>query len=333
MKHRSKFMPALLSIAMMMVFSATALAETQNIVIEPSVNSISTAAQLPIIKAKSAIPPFEHLTAIFGLDGGERTDYDSSTRISIGNSSLNYFSDPQYSASYEREEASTMLNLVTYDKASIYEFDGAWLSDGSREASFMSRDDAQKIIVDILEQFGVSSWDTDIRLYYIDRDDWRNQIEINKESIIKSADIGNCKDIYFAFASLSNGGVIMDTGYYDLLNQRTITMPEISFIIDEEGLLYASISSCYGINEITEPKPVLGYDEAVSILDEYYGDLYMSHQINVAKAEFVYCPYPTSQTEYDILPTLKFGIRGFAEGADYIREYVRIDATSGRILE
>lgn len=226
-----------------------------------------------------------------------------------------------------------MLNLVTYDKASIYEFDGAWLSDGSREASFMSRDDAQKIIVDILEQFGVSSWDTDIRLYYIDRDDWRNQIEINKESMIKSVDIGNCKDIYFAFASLRHGGVIMDTGYYDLLNQRTVTMPEISFIIDEEGLLYASISSCYGINEITEPKPVLGYDEAVAMLDEYYGDLYMSHQINVAKAEFVYCPYPTSQTEYDILPTWKFGIRGFAEGADYIREYVRIDATSGRILE
>lgn len=328
-----KFLYLSLLLILTTVFSSTAIAETQNIVIDASVNSISAPSQLPIIKAKSIILPLEQVISLFSLGSGERTDYDSSISVIDGDRSLNYFPEPQYSADYERAETLSMLDLVSFDKATIYEFDGTWLSNGSREAEFMSRDDAKKIIINVLEQFGVSSWDANIMLYYIDKDDWSTQIENNKEFMTKSIGISDCKDVYFGLVFFSHNGIMMDIDDYDLLNQRSITPTKISFLIDEEGLLQASISSCYGINEITEPKPVLGYDEAVSILDEYYGELYMSHQINVAKAEFVYCPYPTSQTEYDILPTWKFGIRGFAEGADYIREYVRIDATSGRILE
>lgn len=331
MKHRSKFMPALLSIAMMMVFSATALAETQNIVIEPSVQSISAPSQLPTIKSQIIVPSLEQAISLFGLESGTGTDYDSSICINIGEKELNYF--PDYSAYYQRMSVSDMSGLLSFDLPSLNGFDGAWLSDGSREASFMSRDDAHKIIIDILKQFGVSTWDAHARLYYISKDDWLNQMDLNKEYTIKSIDIDNCKNIYFALVALNYNETAIDASDYILLNQRPIMMPEMAFMIDEEGLLYANLSSYYEICETTEPKPVLGYDEAVAILDEYYGDLYMSHQINVAKAEFVYCPYPTSQTEYDILPTWKFGIRGFAEGADYIREYVRIDATSGRILE
>ncbi len=320
-----------LLVAMLTAFCATSIAEPQNIVLEPTLQAIQSPTQLPSLTATVYLPTVEQATAMFGLDGGVKEDHAASLRVSIGEDVLNYF--PHESIYYRRMIISDMVELLSFDLPYPGMFDGAWLSDGAREAAFMSRGDAHKLVTDMLSQFGLSGWETDIKLYYIDMDDWRRQIENTREYMAKSIDIDNCKNVYYAIIRLGHEGVVLDNSDYELLNHRTVVANSIAMLIDEDGLLHANIRFCYGIEDISEPKPLIGYNEAVDILDDYYGDLYMSHQINVSTVEFVYCPYPISQTEYEMVPTWKFGIRGFASGADYIREYVRIDATTGRILE
>lgn len=332
MKRTSKrLMVAALLVAMLTAFCATSIAEPQNIVLEPSLQAIQPPAQLPTLKATVYLPTVEQATAMFGLDGGAKEDHTTSLRVSIGENVLNYF--PQESIYYRRMVISDMAELLSFDLPSPGMFDGAWLSDGAGEADFMTRGDAQQLVADVLGQFGLAGWDTDTGLYYIDMDDWRRQFEDTREYMAKSIDIDNCKNVYYAIVRLGHEGVALDNSDYELLNHRTVVANSIAMLIDEGGLLHANIRFCYGIGDISEPKPLIGYNEAVGILDDYYGELYMTHQINVGAVEFVYCPYPISQTEYEIVPTWKFGIRGFASGADYIREYVRIDATTGRILE
>lgn len=309
----------------------TAGAETRNIVMEPELQPFYTPEELPALKAEIYTPTLEQLEDMFGMSSRTRKYNNYSTEVISGERRLIYFPEGRFI--YERNDTGDMNGLLTYDLPNANKYTGEWLFDGGREAEFMTRAEAQKLVLDFIKQCGVEEWDVEVELYYIDLDDWRKVIDDNREYMIKSVDIDNCKRVYYAIVRLSYGGVAMDDSDYMLFNNRTIFPCVIHLLIDEDGLLRARYERNYSIFEKTENKPLLGYDEAVKVLDDYYGEIYITHQINVCVADFIYCAYPLTQTQYEIVPTWKFGIRGFAKNANYVREYVRISAIDGRILE
>lgn len=328
---RCKFF-VLLIVVIGLAFGSTVLAETENIILESSVQNVQLPVEmLPTFTANLVLPTIEQAEAMFDLGGGVRETLHNMTRVSSGERKMSYF--PSGYVIYERENISDMSELINCDLYAASEFDGSWLKDGGQEAAFMSRDDAQKLIEEYLKQYGLTGWDNNIALYYIGMDDWRWAIDYYADEGSKDVSIKDCKEIYYAVITLSYDGINFDDREYMLLNERNVFASAVYMMIDENGILDAEFFDCYGANEISQDKPLLEYDEAVDVLDGYYDGMYINRKISVCEAKFIFTAYPLSKTEYEIVPTWRFGIRGFAEGADYIREYVRIDATNGRILE
>lgn len=322
----------LLIIAICLTFATTAGAETQNIILESSVqNKRSPVESMPTFTAEIALPSLEQTEIIFGLINGKCETFTDTIQVTSGTQELIY--SPLGYVVYERENVAGMRELINFGLYNAIEFDGSWLCDSSREAAFMSREAAQELIEDYLNQYGMTGWDNNIALYYIGMDDWRSALDLYGDEVSKYTDIKSCKDIYYAVVTFGHDSIDFDDREYMLLNDRCIFASAVYMIIDENGILDAEFWDCYRANEASPYKTLLGYDEVIDILDSYYDGIYTNRKVSVCEAKLVYTAYPLSPTEYEIVPTWRFGIRGFAENADYIREYVRINAANGRILE